>query len=111
MKKNKAERLELFVARPDGAMDCVEVVIGKGLVYASDPRSVHIALSPADALELACQLVEGARVLLCVRRCRVCRCTDEDGCDGGCSWVEPDLCSACVPPPQARQKKKTRRGQ
>lgn len=35
--------------------------------------------------------------------CRVCGCTDEYGCDGGCYWVEPDLCSSCVgtemPPP------------
>ena len=28
--------------------------------------------------------------------CRVCGCTDEWGCDGGCEWVEPDLCSECV---------------
>lgn len=34
--------------------------------------------------------------------CRVCRCTDWDcrGCiertGEACSWVEPDLCSACV---------------
>lgn len=31
-----------------------------------------------------------------VRRCRVCGCTDEYGCDEGCYWVEEDLCSACV---------------
>jgi hypothetical protein len=37
------------------------------------------------------------------RACRVCGCTDED-CRGciertglPCSWVEDDLCSACVP--------------
>jgi len=28
--------------------------------------------------------------------CRVCGCTNEHACEGGCSWVEPDLCSACV---------------
>lgn len=27
--------------------------------------------------------------------CRVCGCTDETACFGGCSWVAPDLCSAC----------------
>lgn len=31
-----------------------------------------------------------------VRTCRECGCTDEYGCDGGCEWVEPDLCSACT---------------
>lgn len=30
------------------------------------------------------------------RRCRVCGCTDDWACEGGCSWVEEDLCSACV---------------
>ncbi len=28
--------------------------------------------------------------------CRVCGCTDEHACPGGCYWVEPDLCSACA---------------
>lgn len=30
--------------------------------------------------------------------CHVCGCTDQDGCGMGCSWVGPDLCSACVEP-------------
>lgn len=36
-------------------------------------------------------------------QCIVCGCTDDDGCDGGCSWVEAesgmaeyDLCTQCV---------------
>lgn len=29
------------------------------------------------------------------RSCRVCGCTDDQACDGGCVWVGPDLCSAC----------------
>jgi hypothetical protein len=32
------------------------------------------------------------------RSCRVCGCTDRFGCPpprGPCSWIEPDLCSAC----------------
>ena len=29
--------------------------------------------------------------------CRECGCTDDNPCDGGCSWVEEDLCSNCVP--------------
>jgi hypothetical protein len=32
-----------------------------------------------------------------VRQCRACGCTDDFACDGGCGWVEIDLCSACVP--------------
>jgi hypothetical protein len=30
-----------------------------------------------------------------VRACRACGCTDEHACEGGCYWVEKDLCSAC----------------
>jgi hypothetical protein len=31
-----------------------------------------------------------------VPTCRVCGCTDDYGCPGGCYWVEPDLCSQCA---------------
>lgn len=34
-----------------------------------------------------------------VRACRVCGCTDDQACEtdqGPCSWVDKDLCSACV---------------
>jgi hypothetical protein len=27
--------------------------------------------------------------------CRVCGCTDDTACFGGCYWVAPDLCSSC----------------
>jgi hypothetical protein len=28
--------------------------------------------------------------------CRVCGCTEWNACEGGCRWVEKDLCSACA---------------
>lgn len=31
-------------------------------------------------------------------RCRVCGCTENRACFPPCSWVEPDLCSACASP-------------
>lgn len=31
------------------------------------------------------------------RVCRVCGCTEEQACLGGCEWVKPDLCSTCIP--------------
>jgi len=31
------------------------------------------------------------------RVCRKCGCTEYDACQDGCTWVEPDLCSACAP--------------
>lgn len=34
-----------------------------------------------------------------IRQCRECGCTDDFACDGGCSWVETDLCSVCVSEP------------
>lgn len=38
-------------------------------------------------------------LLSCVENegiCRICGCTNDNACDGGCSWVEDDLCSSCV---------------
>jgi hypothetical protein len=29
------------------------------------------------------------------RKCRVCGCTSLQACEGGCWWVESDLCSGC----------------
>jgi ParB family chromosome partitioning protein len=34
-----------------------------------------------------------------LRVCQVCGCTDADGCENGCYWVKPDLCSTCVDAP------------
>ncbi len=28
--------------------------------------------------------------------CRVCGCTDDHACPGGCWWAEPGLCNRCV---------------
>lgn len=28
--------------------------------------------------------------------CRACGCTDDHACEGGCFWVEDDLCSQCA---------------
>lgn len=32
-----------------------------------------------------------------IRQCGACGCTDDFACDGGCEWIEDDLCSTCVP--------------
>ena len=42
------------------------------------------------------------------QRCRVCGCTDEHACEGGCSWVEPGLCSRCVGRTTPEEKPKRR---
>jgi hypothetical protein len=28
-------------------------------------------------------------------KCKICGCSDNKACEGGCSWVEPNLCSNC----------------
>jgi hypothetical protein len=33
--------------------------------------------------------------VLGIRACRVCGCTQESACEGGCYWVAEDLCSSC----------------
>lgn len=35
------------------------------------------------------------RLVYCPGVCRECGCTDDAPCEGGCSWVEEDLCSRC----------------
>src|SRR5213082_59140 len=38
---------------------------------------------------------DGSFVITAQGRCRVCGCTDERACAGGCIWAEPNLCSRC----------------
>jgi hypothetical protein len=44
---------------------------------------------------MAIKRAKKAKQLSNVQRCRVCGCTEERACPGGCTWVRPDLCSAC----------------
>lgn len=30
-------------------------------------------------------------------KCELCGCTNDQACPGGCHWVTPGVCSACVP--------------
>lgn len=48
------------------------------------------------AAELAERLEAERAALTVVAACRVCGCTDDRACPGGCAWVEPDLCSVCA---------------
>lgn len=46
-------------------------------------------------------------------KCKVCGCTDDRACEGGCSWATLDrngkkgVCSNCVGKPVKRLRKKT----
>lgn len=73
---------------------------------ADDPNGSWVPLNPAGRA-LAAAMAEhrpGEHVPLWARsvisqrdiqHCRMCGCTNERACNGGCTWVRPDLCSAC----------------
>ena len=78
-------------------------------VLADLREDVQVIVSDAGFLALKIEPAEGAggfrgtwRVLDFrpapgrPRACRKCGCTDDCACVGGCSWVEPDLCSQCA---------------
>lgn len=53
-----------------------------------------VALPPALPVTSRAPVVEPEGI------CRACGCTDDYACDGGCTWVEETLCSACHGPKQ-----------
>lgn len=58
---------------------------------------VSVFLTPAVAAALLARMTpELESVYQVLRCCRVCGCTDDEGCDDGCVWVAVDLCSNCV---------------
>lgn len=71
-----------------------------------DMTSVSITTSSTAPRALIDHLVSYARELeregitvdvALIRTCIACNCTDDEACDGGCSWVSEvdDLCSSC----------------
>jgi hypothetical protein len=70
------EQLVLLVGRTYQSLDFDRVVI-------IDPRCPPVAYCPDCSSDL--------------RVCSFCGCTDECACPGGCSWVQEDICSACIP--------------
>ncbi len=59
-------------------------------------RDREITIELMEGTEPYCQEEDDDEDLFDVRTCRICGCTDDFGCPGGCYWVEDDLCSACV---------------
>lgn len=51
-------------------------------------------------VSVAAEFRDGRRPIdlnrLGVRMCTSCGCTDDMGCEGGCHWVGPTLCSSCA---------------
>jgi hypothetical protein len=63
------------------------------------PQGTPEEVIPAAVHVLAVQFAHGLNDYMILRadvRCRVCGCSTFKPCDGGCEWVEEDLCSACA---------------
>ena len=60
-----------------------------------------VELVEAKAAEIARDTDAAARReyarLSGARSCRTCGCTDQWACEGGCEWINADLCSTCDP--------------
>ena len=56
------------------------------------PNEIYITMEAAEARLKEMEL----EVFSLEQKCRVCGCTWDNACEGGCYWVEPDLCSACA---------------
>jgi hypothetical protein len=54
----------------------------------------------APTLDESLAQIEDLCVLFDGDACRLCGCTQEMACEGGCWWVEADLCSECATPAQ-----------
>lgn len=48
------------------------------------------------AAAMAPTILPDGRILMTEAKCRVCGCTNERTCPGGCVWAEPNLCSRCA---------------
>jgi len=86
----------------NAALDVLKILERKGYIRRDSMKSRALVITrvPED-LEAE---IAGARSPD-VQRCRVCGCTEAD-CSGciaktgqPCTWVEPDLCSACTEVP------------
>ena len=79
--------------------DCINPT-GEGAEYISAYTDPGIADDPMTEEEARAEfpvcIKKGSVYLMAgVRSCRVCGCTDNCACPGGCYWVEKDLCSNC----------------
>lgn len=61
-----------------------------------EPELMYLA-AEAICIDIPELLAKVEEIKKSMRRCRVCGCTDDNACDGGCYWVEDDLCSECAP--------------
>lgn len=55
-------------------------------------KEIHFHVIPRKKMKIGHGILPGIDD---VRTCRVCGCTDDHACEGGCEWIEWDLCSKC----------------
>ncbi|EYB68839.1 hypothetical protein DEIPH_ctg017orf0216 [Deinococcus phoenicis] len=67
-----------------------------GLIHVDQPGEHLEAWGPALDAEAAARTAYGH--LSGYVACRVCGCTNNWPCDGGCWWAEDDLCTSCADP-------------
>jgi hypothetical protein len=63
-------------------------------VVASDGET-YLRFLPATPEEAQNHMKAKGLEVPAMRTCRFCGCTDACACDGGCHWVEVDVCSRC----------------
>lgn len=81
---------ELTASQVHAALE-VFVAAGLATLIESNSPDVYMPLMDDAPARREYARLSGARA------CRSCGCTDLWACDGGCAWVEDDLCSACDP--------------
>jgi len=91
--------------------------VHRGIVFASTTSARHIAALERRHLAVRIGAGKAAKIILTehgwrealravtderrrdigkgLPACRICGCTDNDACQAGCSWQEPNLCSVC----------------
>ena len=79
---------------------CVEVLHEEGELHLAAGllmlAAARVTGREAMAASVLMQLMIDAKTSGALgQTCRVCGCTNDRACPGGCRWVEFDLCSAC----------------
>ena len=90
--KNIPCRIHKTVLCPDQA-----ACLATGCTASTPDRATADTMTAIDGKEITRGHANAVRrqTTRKVRACRSCGCTDDRACEGGCWWVEKDLCSAC----------------
>ncbi len=86
-----------------GVMETIRGIFGD-VLPAEQLDELERDIAEQEALAIAQEVI--AEHSPDVRTCRVCGCTDQHACEGGCYWVGPALCSRCAAGPADRRIRK-----